>query len=186
MPDFFLTNEQFLLAKWDYLLSVFHIVARDSRRREDLTPELDTGTDDRRDPFDNHRGVLRQTVSDLIEVEAALTRMGQDSPADTLNSRWRGLWQQAVAWVREERRWRFPHARLPDDQAKADVNRRVTAERAFFAAVAAHWSDATGGRAPSPADEPTADQPVTVAEKCAPGVSEVSYQVSATPVACRG
>lgn len=185
MPDLFLTNEQYLLAKWDYLQSVFRIVARDSQRCEDRTPELDTETGDRHDPFDSHRWVLRQLVSDLIELEADLTRMGQDSPAATLNSRWQHLWQRAVEWVREERRWRFPHACLPDGEAKADVNRRVTAERAFFAAVAAHWPGAAGASDRWAADEPPVADPVTVSEACAPVASDVPSYTPVTPIARR-
>jgi hypothetical protein len=144
------------------------------------------------DPVGGHRCVIRQTVSDLIELEADLIRMGQDSPVDKLNARWQHLWQMAVAWVREERRWRFPHPRLPDDEARADVNRRAPAERAFFDAIASAWPDRTNvpapptGDEPAADDEPVADQPVSVTRKCGPVVAEATFHITSTPIASRG
>jgi hypothetical protein len=75
-------------------------------------------------------------VSDLLDLEADLFRLGKDSPAVELDGRWRGLWRVAAEWVRELRSWRFPHAAMPVDDIEDSLLRRKLAEERFNTTLA--------------------------------------------------
>lgn len=137
MPDMFLhPDDHYLLAKWEHLLSVFRITTRDYRRV--LAGDAAT---------DRHRTVIIQTVSDLLDVEVDLFRLGKDSPAGKLQGRSREVWQAAAAWVSQLREWRLPH----DSKSVADIELalecRKLAEEGFIATVC--------DRPVEPADAPT-------------------------------
>jgi hypothetical protein len=125
MPDLFLVpDDRFLLAKWDHLIAVFRIVARDYRRV--LAGEV---------PPDRHRTILIQTVSDLLDVEADLFRLGKDSPSAGLGSGVAAAWVAAASWVGELRAWRFPHDSMPVHEIEKSLLGRKLAEERFVAAV---------------------------------------------------
>lgn len=166
MPDLFLTNEHYLKARWDYLMSVVRIVARDSCR-PDRQPAPPTAGDDEGEPFDRHRTILMQTVSDLLDVEADLLRLDEESPAGKLKGRWRELWQTAAAWVREERVWRFPPRRQEAQEINPVLDRRAAAEKRFIDVVVGLW--------PTPADE----HDRAAEEKVVPPPSEPVFVVTA-------
>jgi hypothetical protein len=121
MPDLFINpDEQFLLARWDHLTAIFRIVIRDYHRV--LTGE---------ETPDRHRTIIIQTVSDLIDLEADLFRLGKDSPSDLFDSRV----QAAVGWVGELRGWRFPHPNMTVEEIEESLVRRKLAEERFNAAL---------------------------------------------------
>lgn len=125
MPDLFINpDERFLLARWDHLTAIFRIVIRDYHRV--LTGE---------ETPDRHRTIIIQTVSDLIDLEADLFRLGKDSPSDLFDSRVRVAWQAAVAWVGELRGWRFPHPNMTVEEIEESLVRRKLAEERFNAAL---------------------------------------------------
>ncbi len=141
MPDLFLVpDDRFLLAKWDHLIAVFRIVARDYRRV--LAGET---------ALDRHRTILIQTVSDLLDLEADLFRLGKDSPSAGLGGGVGAAWLTAAAWVGELRAWRFPHESMPVDEIEQSLLGRKLAEERFIAAVGG-----LGG-------EPAADTPTVLA-----------------------
>lgn len=157
---FFYTDDRFILLKWDHLMSVVRIVARDSRRSDAWVKPTEEAD---KVPFDSHRTILRQTVADLLALEADLVRMGKDSPADALAGPWRELWLKAAAWVREELVWRFPHALTPDERVKSDNDRRAGAEKQFLDVVADIWPAPPEGWAAATAEqERPADAPDAV------------------------
>lgn len=125
MPDLFLVpDDRFLLAKWDHLIALFRIVSRDYRRV--LAGETAP---------DRHRNILVQTVSDLLDVEADLFRLGKDSPSTRLAAGVSGAWLAAAAWVGELRAWRFPHESMPVDEIEQSLVGRKLAEERFIAAL---------------------------------------------------
>ncbi|MCU0702528.1 MAG: hypothetical protein MUF18_00870 [Fimbriiglobus sp.] len=135
MPDLFLIpDERTLLAKWDFLSSVFRIVSRDYVRvlTGDILP-------------DHHRTILIQVVSDLIDLEADVRRMGKDSPSEDFADDTRAVWLAAADWVRELRAWRFPHDSMAVSDIEDSLVRRKEAEERFKGIL-------TGGE---PVDGPT-------------------------------
>lgn len=157
MSDLFLTNERFLLAKWDYLMSLFRIVARDSRRADGWADGPTLTEADQSEPFDRHRTILMQTVSDLLDLEADLLRMDENSPAGELEGRWRELWETAAAWVREERVWRYPPRHQEAEEIDAVLVRRAAAEKRFIDVVVALWPTPAAGTGEPAVEAPTAD-----------------------------
>jgi hypothetical protein len=134
VSDLFITpDERFLLAKWDHLTAVLRIVARDYQRvlAGHTAP-------------DRHRTLIIQTVSDLLDLETDLFRLGKDSPADQFDGWVRGVWQAATAWVGELRAWRFPHPSMPVDDIESSLVRRKLAEERFNAAVTDDGKAAAG------------------------------------------
>lgn len=126
MPDLFVVpDDRFLLAKWDHLIAVFRIVARDYA-------QVITGVT----KPDRHRTILIQTVSDLLDLEADLFRLGKDSPAVAFQGELRVLWRAAAEWVRELRSWRFPHEAMPVDDIEDSLLRRKLAEERFNTTLA--------------------------------------------------
>lgn len=142
MTDLFLLpDDRVLLAKWDYLASVFRIVAREYRRVLDGSVSAD-----------RHRTILIQTVSELIDVEADLYRLGTADPAAGFKGWMKVGWEVASAWVRELRAWRLPPASVSVADIEAALERRQRLEVAFVAAVCAATEDADD----EPADDPPA------------------------------
>jgi len=116
MSDLFLmTDDRLLLSKWDYGFSLLEIVARDYRsvlRGERYARR--------------HRTILVQTVSDLLDVETDLTRLGATPPSARLTGPARELWQAATELVCELRQWRVPPVAVSADSVEAaDRTRRV-------------------------------------------------------------
>jgi hypothetical protein len=125
MPDLFVVpDDRFLLAKWDHLIAVFRIVAREYRQV--LSGLL---------PPDRHRTILIQTVSDLLDLETDLHRLGKRSPADGFDGWLRDAWRSAAVWVAELRVWRFPHESMPVDDIEQSLVCRKHAEERFNAVV---------------------------------------------------
>ena len=125
MPDLFLVpDERILLAKWDFLTSVFRIVSREYRR------VLDGSL-----PSDRHRVVLIQTVSDMLDVEADLYRLGSTDPAAEFEGWMVAGWETAAAWVRELRTWRIPPPQVSVPAIEEALERRQSLEAAFVAVV---------------------------------------------------
>lgn len=125
MPDlYFVPDERHLLAKWDYLLAVFRIVARDYKRV--LGEEI---------RHDRHNTILKQTVSDLLDVEADLFRVGKGSPVAEFGPWMMEAWAAAVAWVREFRT-AIPLDAMPVDDIEELLERRKRTENCFNVAVA--------------------------------------------------
>ncbi len=125
MPDLFINpDERFLLAKWDHLSAVLRIVTRDYRRvlTGDTVP-------------DRHRTIIIQTVSDLLDLDADLVRLGKDSPSAVLTGWSRAVWHAAAAWVSELRTWRFPHESMPVADIEHSLVCRKLAEEEFNAVV---------------------------------------------------
>lgn len=118
------TDARYLHARWDFQFAVFKIVARDYRAVLDGTRNQEL-----------HRDILIQTVADLLDTEAGLTRRAQPSPAADLDPPDRELWLAAVSWVRELHRWRIPPADLPLTELGADLVLRKELEEQFNAAV---------------------------------------------------
>jgi len=138
MPDlYFVQDERHLMAKWDYLLAVFRIVARDYKRV--------IGGDI---PHDGHHSILKQTVSDLLDVEADLFRVGKSTPTGKFDEWMTEAWAAAVAWVREFRTWQIPHEAMPIGDIEHTLVRRKLAENRFHAVIC----QGSGG---GPSDQPT-------------------------------
>ena len=138
MPDLFvIPDDRFLLAKWDHLIAVFRIVAREYRQvLAGVTPP------------DRHRTILIQTVSDLLDLETDLYRLGKESPAVQFDGWLRDAWQTAAVWVAELRAWRFPHQAMQVIDIEQSLVCRKLAEERFNAVVA----DSAGS---APVDGPT-------------------------------
>ncbi len=121
---FFIPDERILLAKWDHLAAVFRVVVRDYKQ----VLAGDT-------PADRHRSILIQTVSDLIDLETDLFRMGKDSPAVGQTAHTEAVWQAAVTWVQQLRAWRFPHESMSVADIEHSLVCRKLAEEEFNAVV---------------------------------------------------
>lgn len=125
MPDLFVVpDDRFLLAKWDHVIAVFRIVARDYRNV--LAGVI---------PPDRHRTILIQTVSDLLDLETDLHRLGKQSPAVKFDGWLRDAWQAAAQLVVELRAWRFPHDAMPVDDIEQAMLCRKLAEERFNAVI---------------------------------------------------
>jgi hypothetical protein len=120
MSDLFLlTDDRFLLGKWDYAFSLLDIVARD------YSHVLRGERFARR-----HRTILIQTVSDLIEIEADLVRMGATPPSARLTGQSLELWRAASEFVTDLRRWRVPQEGAHSASVEAaDRSRRILEEQ---------------------------------------------------------
>ncbi len=125
MADLFiLPDERALLARWDFHTSVFRIVAREYRR------VLDGSV-----PADRHRLIVVQTVSDLLELQDDLARLGTPDPAAAFSGWVRAAWDAAVLWVCELRAWRIPPDSLPVAEIEAALERRQSLESRFTSAL---------------------------------------------------
>lgn len=125
MPHLFIQpDDRFLRSQWEHLFATFRIVVRDYR-------DVLQGVRGHR----RHRGILVQLVSDLIDVEADLVRMGQESPADQLTGDVRGVWLAAAALAHELRLWRIPQDRMTVPQIEAALSRRKALEEWFNSLV---------------------------------------------------
>lgn len=145
MPDLFAVQDgKHLKAKWDYLFAAFHIVSRDYKRVH--TGEFDPG-------HYLHRTILKQFVSDLLDVEADLFLVGVNSPANKLDPRMREAWAAAVDWVREFRTPPVPLDVMPVPDIKDMLERRKQAEDRFNAVVVRMPDVLSQGE--EPADSPT-------------------------------
>lgn len=147
MPDLCSAQDgKHLLAKWNYQFAVFHIVFRDYKRV--CTGEFDPG-------HCFHRVILKQFVSDLLDVEANLSLVGVNSPANKLDPWMKEAWDAAADWVRELRAPPVPIEAMPVPDIKDMLDRRKRAENHFNAVIVRIPESDVLAQDVEPTDSPT-------------------------------
>lgn len=172
MTDLFLHPDARLLElRWGYLMSVFRITLRDYRR-----------VIAKRTRIDSHETILVQTVSDLLDLEVELFRMGKSSPAEAFTGDQRTLWTEATALVKERRLWRVPHDHLPNEEVRYALEMRKADLEHFRGVLCAVWPQPVddGPAVPLPEDERPAGE-----GKHPPVATDAVFHTSSAAVARR-